>query len=425
MTAPMPAPPVEPETGEGPEIEGEITVESILAELQEIIDQASGRELTDDEVRRYEGLEKRLASVQRSNVLRERQRARMAPVNAGLMGMIQSTPRPSDELDKAFRSYLRSGRENADITHLRAQGESVGAAGGYTVPTGFRDKLVERMKAFGGIGEQAEQLVTATGETIQWPTIDDTANSGEVVAEGGTFSSQADLVFGTANLGSFMYMTGGGSATPLRLSIQLLRDAAFDIEAKVSDWLGIRLGRAAAAHMITGTGVQQPKGLTYGLTGIEIATNTGVVYNDLVEFIHSVDVAYRELGNCKWGFNDTSWKTIRKLQDSHGDPLWRPKDSTIATGAGGNSDKQRPMLLDYEVVIDNSFPNITGNDNTINWGAFGDFKEGYVRRRVRDVVVVVNPWTRAANAQVEYTAYMFLDAAPQNTNAYKALTGQA
>jgi HK97 family phage major capsid protein len=425
MTAPL-APPEAP--APPPEQSGAMTVEELAAAIQAILDEAvgEGRDLTDDEMARAEDLERRLVKRRRQDALAGRHVERVAPVNAGLMGMIQVTPRADDTLERAFGAYLRSGRENQDITHLRAQGEGTGPAGGYTVPPGFRQKLVERMVAFGGIQAAAEQITTTTGEVIQWPTIDDTANSGEVVSEGGTHSAQADLVFGSANLGAYMYMTGGGSVTPLRLSVQLLQDSAFDLEGKVAQWLGTRLARASAAHMVNGNGVQQPQGIAHGLTGVEIAADTaGVTYDDLINFIHSVDPAYRELGNCSWGFNDTMWATIRKLKDSNDDPIWRPRDATIATGADGQPANARPVLLDYPVVIDQAFPTMTAASNTINWGVFGDLREGYVVRRVRDVVVVVNPWTRAANAEVEYTAYTRLDAARQNTNAYKALTGEA
>ena len=47
---------------------------------------------------------------------------------------------------------LKAGTANADLSQLRnAQGEGTGSAGGYLVPTTFREMLVERMRAFGGV----------------------------------------------------------------------------------------------------------------------------------------------------------------------------------------------------------------------------------------------------------------------------------
>jgi len=249
-------------------------------------------------------------------------------------------------------------------------------------------------------------------------TVDDTANTGEIVAENGTFAGGADLVFGTANLGAYKYMAGGAGAVPLRVSVELLQDARFDVQGLITRKLGERIARLQAPHLVSGTGSGQPLGLVYGLTGIEIADDTdGVTYADLVDFIHSVDPAYRE--NARWAFNDTSLATLQKLTDSNGDPIWR------GSGAGLDQGLQGSTLLGFPVTIDQAFPDIDVDSNTVNWGAFGQLSEGYVVRRVRDVQLIVNPWTRASNGQVEFTAWSRMDATQQNTNAYVALTGEA
>jgi HK97 family phage major capsid protein len=391
-----------------------VTTEEILAALQAILDNAVDRELTDEEVQNYEELEGKLTAAKRSADIR----ARNATYNAVSPAVVATSSKKDDTLERAFNHYLRTGKENADLVQLRAQAEGTGTEGGYLVPEGFRDKLVDRLKAFGGLANVVETVTTSTGNPLPWPTVDDTANTGEIVDEGGTFSSGADLVFGQASLGAYKYMAGGGSALPLRVSVELLQDAAFDVEGLVSKKLGERIARIQAPHIVAGTGVGQPLGITTGLTGVEIAADTaGIVYDDLVNFIHSVDPAYRENG-CRWAFNDTMLATIKKIKDSHGDPIWRPADADMASDLGGGT------LMGYPVTIDQGFPTMTAASNTINWGVFGDLSEGYVVRRVKDVQVIVNPWTRASNGQVEYTAWARMDATQQNTNAYVALTGE-
>jgi HK97 family phage major capsid protein len=249
--------------------------------------------------------------------------------------------------------------------------------------------------------------------------VDDTANEGEIVDEGGTFTSGADLTFGTANLSAYSYMAGGGSSLPLRLSLELIQDAAFDVQGLVSRKLGQRLARIQAKHLITGNGAGQPKGLIQGLTGVEIAADTaGITYADLVTFIHSVDPAYRASG-CRWAFNDNTLKLVRLMEDAAGDPLWRPDSADMATGLGGGT------LMGFPVTIDQGFPDVDVDANDVNWGVFGNLSEGYVIRRVRDIALIVNPWTRASYRQIEYSAWARMDATQQNTNAYVALTGEA
>lgn len=409
-----------------------MTVEEIIAALEAIVAEATAAapegaepELTDEQAERYERLEAQLATRQRSDGIRERAASlRSVDQRQRVPAGQRATRDDETDLDRAFRHYMRTGQQNADIVELRAQSEGTGSEGGYLVPPGFRDRLIERMVAFGGLASDVDDFNTSQGNPISWPTMDDTSNLGEIVNEGGTFSSGADVTLGTNGLTAYRYMAGGGSSTPLRVSVELAQDAAFDVEALVTRVLGTRIGRMQARHIARGTGVNEPLGLTTNRTvanggAIELVADTaGITYDDLINFEHAVDPAYRESGQCRWAFNDRTMATVKKIKDSHGDPLWRPNTADMGTGTGGGT------LNGYPVTIDNSFPDVVVADNTVNWGAFGNLREGYVVRRVRDVVVVVNPWTRAANGQIEYTAWARMDATQQDVYAYVCLTGE-
>lgn len=418
-TAPADAPPAA--GGGGDKIP--MTAEDILAALQQILDQADltdGGQLSEDQVQRYEQLEARLATVTKAGEVRKRHAAYKTEVTRPFVHAADTTTKKDETLTRAFNAYLRTGKENADLVELRAQSESTGSEGGFLVPEGFRNQLIDRMKAFGGIANNAETLTTESGNPLPWPTVDDTSHLGEIVDEGGTFSAGADLVMGVESLGAYSYMAGGGSSTPLRVSLELTQDSAFDVEALVTRKLGERIARIQAVHIISGTGVKQPLGITKGLTGVQ-ASHTGVTYDNLIDFIHSVDPAYRETG-CRWGFNDTSLATLEKLKDSNGDPIWRP-GAAVSTTIG--EPPSSGTLLGYPVTIDQGFPNINLADATVNWGVFGNISEGYVIRRVQDVAILVNPYNRMANRQVEYTAWARMDATQQNTFAYSALSAAA
>lgn len=389
------------------------TIEDILAAMQAIVDGADGRALTADEGNQYEALETKLANVRRSNELRVRNAAYNSPVNSG--PAFHQGGRKPDTYAAAFNAYLRTGKPNSDLKN--AQSEGVPSEGGYLVPDQFRVKLVERLKAFGGIGGIAERYTTGNGNPTEWPTIDDTANVGEIVQEGNTFSAGADLVFGSNALSSYSYVAGGGASTPLRVNLELLQDQAFDIEGLLTRLLGTRIARLQATHLATGTGVQQPLGLVTGLTGVELIADTaGITYDDLVNFIHSVDPAYR--GNARWVWNDLSMAAVEKIKDSHGDPVAIANQGNLATALNETT------VMGYPVTIDQAMPALTVANNTINWGAFGDIQQGYVVRDVRQVELLVNPYSRMANRQIEFTAWARMDATQQDVNAYVALTGE-
>lgn len=398
------------------------TIEDIQDDLDAIaaLAESEGRDLTDEEISQAEAHEAELVTARerreksdaiRSKIKDGRERATPAlRVKEG--GPVEDT------LDRAFTAYLRTGQENADIQELRnAQSEGTPSEGGYTVPPSFLQKLVDRMVAFGGLANEVDEVVTSDGRILPWVTIDDTGNSGEITDEGGVFSGGADLVFGTNNLSAYTYMAGGTGGNALRLSRELTQDTSFDLEGLVSDKLGMRIARIQATHLVTGTGVSQPKGITRGLTGTASAAST-LAFADFINYEHAVDPAYRDTQRCVWAMNDSSWKTIRKLLDTTNRPLLKGVDApALAEGTDRT-------LLGYRVVIDQGFPNIAANSTT-NWGVFGDLREGYVIRRVRSVEILVNPYSRMNNRQIEYSAWARMDATQQNTNAYAALTAHS
>lgn len=107
----------------------------------------------------------------------------------------------------AFDRFLRHGfselsaEERQAVKELRAQGTSPDAKGGYTVPTQMLNKIVDSMKAYGGIASVAQILNTSTGQDITWSTSDGTAEEGELLGEN-TETTEEDVTFGTAVLGA-------------------------------------------------------------------------------------------------------------------------------------------------------------------------------------------------------------------------------
>jgi HK97 family phage major capsid protein len=390
------------------------TIEEILAELQAIIDGAEGRSLTDDEVTNYEALETELQNVRRTNEIQARNTAYNTVIVPA--GVPRPAPSAEDTLDTAFEAYLRTGQPNADIAGLRVtndQGVGTSAGGGYTVPSGFRKKLVEVMQSFGGLAAEVDSFNTDTGNPIEYPSLDDTANEGDIAAEGAVADGD-DLVFGTVTLGAHKYTAAGtGTATPLRVSVELLQDSAFDIVGLVTRAMGTRIARKQAAHWCTGTGVAQPKGIVASsLTADrDLDTADTLDYEDLLETQDLLDEAYES--NAKWLMKRNTWSQIRLILDGNNRPLIMGRDDSIA-GA------PRRMLLDRPVVIDEAMPTLSSAGDTFPI-AYGDLREAYVIRRVQNLVVVVNPWTRAAQGQVEFSGWERADGNIQNRSAYVIL----
>jgi HK97 family phage major capsid protein len=389
------------------------TIEEVTSSMTALVDGAADRSLTDDEVTAYEGMEQELQAIQKTENIRTRNQAyNTVRTPAG----VPSRPGTDDgrtDLDRAFENYLRTGTPNADISQLQvsnAQGSGT-TAGGYMIPSGFRQKLVEVRKSFGGFANEVDTLNDTTGAPLEYPSLNDTANVGGITAESAAITSGADLVFGTVTLGAYKYTSAGaGSNLPLRVPVELLQDSAFDVESLVARKLGERIARAQAPHWVTGTGSSQPLGiLASSLTqdnDLDVADT--IDYDDIMDTYDLLDAAYEP--NAKWLMRKNTWSQIRGIVDLNGRPI--VQDST--TGISGQPVK---TLLGFPVIIDEAAPLLSSAGITFPI-AFGDFREAYVLRRVSNLVVVVDPYGRAANGEVQFTAWERADGTIQNRSAY-------
>ncbi|MFD7093391.1 phage major capsid protein [Streptomyces xanthophaeus] len=312
----------------------------------------------------------------------------------------------------AFAHYARNGMEGLApeqrqmlmdrFTEVRALGTSPDTAGGYLVPDELRATMTETMKAFGGILSLANVITTATGNDLAWPSNDDTSNEGALLAEN-TQVGEQDITVGRRALKAHTY-----TSKLVRLSLQLATDSVFDLEAWLPRKLGERIGRAAAGHFATGTGIDQPEGITTGATvGKQGASGqtTSIIYDDLIDLEHSVDLAYR--GNARYLMSDSMLKTIRKLKDGQNRPLWVP---TPVTGMS-------PTINGWEYTIDNKMPVPAASAKTI---IFGDIKAGYVVRQVQGVQMLRLAERYADYLQVGFIGFARFDGMVDDPSAIRA-----
>lgn len=311
----------------------------------------------------------------------------------------------------AFGRYLRGGMDrltpdqrNMMMDHevdLRAMGAGIDTAGGFTVPDEFRNIMTETMKAFGGLLGLADVITTSTGADLKWPSNDDTGNEGEILGEN-VAAGEQDITVGGKTLKAHIF-----SSKQVRLSLSLLQDSAFGLESWVPKKLGERIGRRTARAWTTGTGVDQPEGLTTSATvGKQGASGqtTSVIYDDLIDLEHSVDSAYRPNG--RYLMHDSTLKVIRKLKDTQGRPLWVP---IPAPGF--------PSTINgFEYSLDNSMPVPAASAKTI---AFGDFKAGYVIRQVQAVQTLRLVERYAEYLQVGFLGFARLDGGIQDSSAIR------
>jgi len=284
-----------------------------------------------------------------------------------------------EEYRSAFERYFRSGTDSLDneqkaLLKVHYRGTSpqstTAALGGYTIPTGFMAELEKSMLDYSGIMQAARIIRTDGGNTMYWPTADDTGTSAVLVSEGSS-TTVADITFAQKQLDAYTYRTLA------QISEELMQDSAFNMEATIRDLFAERFGRAFNAALTTGTGSSQPNGVVTGSTlGKTAASATAFTYAEMLDLVHSIDPAYRIGQNVGFMFNDAVLAAIKKLSIGSSDafPVWQP----------GMTSKDPDTVLGYRYWINQNMDSALTTGKKIM--LFGDFSK-YVVRMVRDVTV--------------------------------------
>lgn len=377
--------------------DGKNTAE-IQAKADELLAEADALETR---AKRLEGLEEREAFYNSA--------ATAAPVENRSLDTASVTDAKRDE---ALRSYLLRGEDGLSAEHrsimvqMRDQNVATGSAGGYLVPTTLEASVISALKYYGPMNSGVvTQLTTASGNPINMPYNDDTAQVGSLIAEGGTISTSASLTFSQKSLGAYKF-----TSNTILVSSELLQDSAIDIGAFVSDKIAERLGRVLNTYHTTGTGSAQPEGLAFAASqGAVTLSNTAVAADDLLDLVHSVDIAYR--GQGAFMMNDATFKAVRKLKDSTGQYLWQP---SIQAGVPSK-------LFGYDVYINNDMAGVTAGAKAV---LFGDFKK-FTVRKVKGITVKRLNELYAANDQVGFMALARYDSKLLDGLAVKALVIKA
>lgn len=376
-------------------------------------------------IAKQEGLEeKKRQAEEREERLNRADPRRPTGEDVKTRGAAEETADPKKLRELAFRGYLRYGAaslppnlarhlnqyqvqtDRGMEAELRAMGVTNPTAGGYTVPEGFMAELVKAEALWGPMMDPAviRTMNTDSGAPIPWPTMDDTTNTGSLIAENNQVSS-AEIAFGIRTFGAHDYTSG-----VVLVSAQLLQDSALDIEQIVRDAMAERIARISNTHLTTGDGANKPHGIvTAAGTGATAAAAAAIVFDDLINLEHSVDPAYRADPSCKWQFNDSTLKAVRKLKDGDGNYIWQPAD--VRAGAP-------TTISGYPYAINQAMASIgTGNVSAI----FGAMKK-YIVRLVNGFAILRLVERYADANQVGFIGFQRIDGNLLNPAAVKKLT---
>lgn len=292
--------------------------------------------------------------------------------------------------DEAFRQWLGSvtgavSPEARSVLQPRAASnenrtyvglsEGVSANGGYTVPTGFLAVLTEAMKFYGGIrNTKATVIKTASGNTLQIPTVNDATNEGSIIGEA-VADAFTTATFAQTSISAYKYTSG-----IMPVSHELMQDSTFDLASYVAKWMGQRLGRRINRDLTVGDGSAKPSGLIPAAATVTAASATAIALDDIQNLIYSVDAAYRNNG-AQFMVHDQVWSKLVSLKDSTGRYLINGIQVGTAVG-------QPDTLLGRPVVFNQHMNSALTTGLPVL--AFGDFSSYLIRDAMEPTVVRFN-----------------------------------
>ncbi len=248
-----------------------------------------------------------------------------------------------------------------------------GPDGGYLAPTEL-STTIERVQKNDSVMRRLARVIQSSGATFKQPMSLGGVESGWVGERESRPETDGDT------LAMLEYPAFEVYANPA-VTQNLLNDAAFDLGAHLSTEIAEAFTAKEGAAFITGSGVNQPRGiLSYTTAATADASRTfGVLQHvvtgeaadliaedpgdPLINLVYSLKAKYRQ--NATWLMNSTVAAKVRKFKADDDTYLWQP---SLQAG-------QPDRLLGYPVEIDEDMSDVGANAYPI---AFGDFRRGYL-----------------------------------------------
>ncbi len=275
----------------------------------------------------------------------------------------------------AFVKYLRAqgNMELLSDADRKAMIAGVDVEGGYLLPTPAAMSIVAKVREMSMMRSLAASLSISTNAAEGLVDRNDAAASwvGEVASRTETTTPQV----GRDRIETFeMY------SFPM-LSQQLIEDAAVDVEAWISEKVGVAFAEAENTAFFSGNGASRPRGFltyttaatgdgsrTWGQLEHVISGASGAWHttkaDPIIDLIAKFKPAY--LQGARFLMNRATQASIRKLKEATSDKyLWEP---SLVAG-------QPATLLGFPVVTDEQMPAIAANSLSV---ALGNFERGYL-----------------------------------------------
>lgn len=271
-----------------------------------------------------------------------------------------NTQKQEQEYRSAFCDYLLRGG-NGISAESRALFEKragiTGLSAGVIVPTTLASSIEIALKAYGGMFEAGTILSTATGGDLIMPTVNNTSAKAVVVPEYNQSTKSAPS-FGSETFKAYTYRT-----PIVPVSMELLQDSSFDLEALLSSLLADSFGRGVNEDLTIGSGTNKPKGIVNWATASEAKpAAAAITLDDIIDLIKGVDSAYARNG--RFMFNRSTLWSLVKIKDSTGRYIWQE----------GARDGTPPTLFGKNYILNDDIADVGAGNASMLFGDLSKYK---------------------------------------------------
>lgn len=308
----------------------------LIADARAILDSAEkeGRNLTEDESKKYDDIFAKSDEL-RKNIEREERQIEAEREAAELEYRKQDETKPAskqeekrsardtEEYRDAFGKFLRGGRNALSEAEVRALQADSDTAGGYMVAAEqFVQQLIKNVDDMVFIRQKATKFMVPTAASLGVPTLENDPADSDWTAEIATGSEDSTMSFGKRALSPYPL------AKRIKVSNKLLRMSG-QMESTVRDRLAYKFGISEEKAFLTGTGSNQPLGVfTASNKGISTSrdvstgnTSTSPTFDGLISAKFSLKGNY--WNRAEWLFHRDVLSVITKLKDGDGQYIWR------------------------------------------------------------------------------------------------------
>ncbi len=312
-----------------------------------------------------------------------------------------------DSFGEFLRGKISAAQHKNNVGEFRAATGSYDTGAGLElVPDEFVRVLKERVLEYGMIVPELDKIITSNHGVLEYPTMDDTANTALWLDEHANFT-MADFATGRIELNAFKVGTG------IVISNELVEDSFFDIVAYCAILLGTRIGRALEAAVISGDGIKKPMGIlnTVAIAGtvkdvanVVTITVGEVIPDDFSKMVDAVQPSQR--AGAKFYVGEEVMRSATRWVDTTGRKLLQVLNSSTAAKDVIYEFEGYPIQVNYGLG-----GLVSGDESAI----FGNVKN-YTLRIVRDLRVKASDEVNMISDETVVVASMRVDGRVTSVN---------